>query len=272
MTAQSNNVTVSSISERGTTGHLETLRRFEVDAVDLFFRHGCKVLDVGGGTGFQAKMMAERGCEVLSIDVSGSGAYAQFFPVRRYDGVTLPVPSESVDVIFSSNVLEHVTNLPALLREMHRAIKPDGLLIHILPSPSWRFWTSLAFYAYVIKNLLGKGELVEGTDSIPITLQRSSCAIQRRGFVRAAGTFLTYPFRRHGEFPNALAELYYFSRYYWKTQFVRNGFAVQEVYGNGMFYTGHSVLPHLSYVTRRYLSRILGSSCNIFILRKEVDI
>lgn len=50
-----------------------------------------------------------------------------------YDGKHLPFEDESFDVIFSSEVFEHVFNLPELLLEIRRVIKPGGKLIFTCP-------------------------------------------------------------------------------------------------------------------------------------------
>lgn len=48
------------------------------------------------------------------------------------DARAVALPSASVDVVFSSNVLEHVAaaDLPALHREMRRLLRPGGLAVH----------------------------------------------------------------------------------------------------------------------------------------------
>jgi len=248
---------------------LEHLRYLEIEAIKRFLRPGSRILDVGGGTGYQARLMAEKGCEVLSVDLPGAEAHTQFFPVQPYDGIHLPGDAKAFDVLFTSNVLEHVRDLEALLKDMKRVVKDEGIVIHILPSPSWRFWTSLAFYPYLFKNLSGRGELVAGMDSAPITMNRVGSTIKKRGFLRAVGRVFAVPLKPHGEFRNALVELYYYSRMSWRKRFQDNGWAVQEVFGNELFYTGHSIFPRLPYTARRRMSHLLGSSCNIFVLQKQ---
>jgi SAM-dependent methyltransferase len=41
-----------------------------------------------------------------------------------------PFPSNSMDVVFSTSVLEHVQNLEAAFSEMYRLVKPGGVVIH----------------------------------------------------------------------------------------------------------------------------------------------
>ncbi len=50
-----------------------------------------------------------------------------------YDGKHLPFENDSFDVIFSSEVFEHVFNLQELLVEIKRVLKPGGKLIFTCP-------------------------------------------------------------------------------------------------------------------------------------------
>ncbi|MGH7963425.1 MAG: class I SAM-dependent methyltransferase, partial [Candidatus Binatia bacterium] len=102
-------------------GHLERLRRHEIDTVRHWFQPGMRVLELGGGSGFQASILASRGCEVLSIDLPERPIPRQiYYPVQAYDGHTIPAADASFDVVFSSNVLEHIWPLPPILRETRR--------------------------------------------------------------------------------------------------------------------------------------------------------
>lgn len=72
----------------------------------------------------------------------------------------------------------------------------------------------------------------------------------------------------HGEYRSAAAELWYFSERRWRAVFERCGFAVIEVEPTHLFYTGYAVLPSLALPRRRFLSHVLGSATNVFVLRK----
>lgn len=50
-----------------------------------------------------------------------------------YDGHNLPLESESVDLVFSSSVFEHVENLAHTLREISRVLKPGGMMVSVTP-------------------------------------------------------------------------------------------------------------------------------------------
>src|SRR5438874_9484175 len=104
-----------------------------------------RVLDFGAGAGQQALRLQELGFDVDAVDlVSSPHAEKRVFGVTTYDGQNLPFPDAHFDVVMSSNVLEHVQNLPATLRELARVLKPGGTMLHVLPSSSWRLWSTLA--------------------------------------------------------------------------------------------------------------------------------
>lgn len=46
----------------------------------------------------------------------------------------IPVVDASFDFVFSDNVLEHVSDQPAALREVVRVLKPGGVSVHVFPA------------------------------------------------------------------------------------------------------------------------------------------
>ena len=72
------------------------------------------------------------------------------FPIKDYDGRTIPLPDASVDVVFSSNVLEHVPDLSRMHAEIRRVLAPGGICIHVVPTHTWRLWTTLTSYLEAI--------------------------------------------------------------------------------------------------------------------------
>jgi SAM-dependent methyltransferase len=66
------------------------------------------------------------------VDISRSHALP--VRVRRYNGWSIPLPSESIDLVFSRSVLEHVANsqVASLLRELRRILRPGGGMVHAI--------------------------------------------------------------------------------------------------------------------------------------------
>src|SRR4051812_29124035 len=82
------------------TGPLESIRAGELELVRGYFQEGTRVLEIGGGSGFQASAIASWNCRILSIDLpSTNSSAARYYPVARYDGVNMPVRSGSVDIV-----------------------------------------------------------------------------------------------------------------------------------------------------------------------------
>lgn len=244
------------------TAVFEALRSAELEGVREFFQEGDRILEIGGGTGFQAQRISEWGVRVVSVDVSAVlRRRLRRFPVWRYDGQALPFKAESFDVVFSSNTLEHVKHLDTLLEEMRRVLKPRGTMVHILPTSSWRFWTSLAHYLYVGRILTGLTPRMAATGE-QVTLRSRA---RGKTIARALKSVLLAP--AHGEYPSALAELYFFSRSRWRRVFEHHGLSVAGVRSTGLYYTGYLSFPGVSLRTRARLSAVLGSAGRVFLLR-----
>ena len=91
---------------------------------------GQSVLDVGGGPGYFAEAFSDCFYVGLEPDVSEmSAAGISGFGSVRGDGTALPFADNSFDVVYSSNVAEHIPNWQAMGDEMLRAAKPGGLVV-----------------------------------------------------------------------------------------------------------------------------------------------
>jgi len=250
---------------------IEQLRKAELEMIRGWLRPDMRILEIGGGSGFQASVVASWGHQLMSIDLPSRPFPPPYlYPVQNYDGINIPAADESLDFIFSSNVLEHVADLPALFAEMRRVLKPDGLALHILPTPAWRFWTCLTHYGDLSRARLNLPRRRTTTQATSPAAHGAEAATTERNAPASFGRRLKraiFP-EPHGEFPSALSELYYFSRRRWLKVFRENGFDVRQVVSNELFYTGYALFPNISVERRRELSRLLGSACHIYVMNK----
>lgn len=245
-------------------GPLERIRAAEFEGVERWFHPDLDVLELGGGNGFQARQLAQRGCRVRSLDLTERPTHrVHYFPVEDYDGLHIPSADSSIDVVFSSNVLEHVVDLRTLLSETRRVLRPGGYAVHLMPTPTFRVANSVAHYPYVVKYLLTGVPPMPGADDATAPTVRA--VAQRRGRWHLVKRALSAGV--HGEFPSAIHELYHFSRVAWRKVFLANGFELLTDYPAGVFYSGYNVVSRMSIDRRRRLGALIGSSCRVYVVR-----
>jgi len=238
--------------------YLNLLRHMEIEELVPVLPPGCRILEFGSGTGQQARYLAEHGFDVVAIDLPTSNyARNRIFPIQEYDGSTIPLPDRSVDVIFSSNVLEHVENLAEISTEFRRILKPGGFAVHVLPTSAWRFWSFAT----------GAAESLKAVVELPRQLLKPRADEGRITVLKREGRRIGSGFipRGHGTSAEGISELWTFSRSAWRRRFGRCGFKVVEDRSIGLFYTGTMLLgDDLSFERRRLLSRIFGSSTRAY--------
>ena len=99
---------------------------------------GKTILDVGIGKGNHLVAFARRGLEAYGLDkLSETNEVLAQFDIRGCDIETdaFPFESDSMDIVFSKSVIEHVRNADNFISEMRRVLKPGGLLV--LMCPDW---------------------------------------------------------------------------------------------------------------------------------------
>lgn len=101
---------------------------------------GARILDVGAGAGVIAVQLAERAGptgRVDAVDLDDQRIVQEGFTFARVEGMTLPYPDESFDIVVSNHVIEHVGDRSAQLdhlREIRRVLRGSGLAYLAVPN------------------------------------------------------------------------------------------------------------------------------------------
>ena len=111
-----------------------------------------RILDVGCGTGLNAAQLARCGHDVFGIDVSAVAieklrAQGLEGSVVDIEADPLPLPENTFDLVYASEVIEHCADTAGFLRNLSRVLKRDGTLL--LSTPNSAFWV------YRLLGLLG---------------------------------------------------------------------------------------------------------------------
>lgn len=105
--------------------------------------HPANILDAGCGTGgLIRRLEADRPAwrwtgvdvEPLACEYSRSRCQAQ---IIEASAMALPFPDASFDAVVSADVLYHLDDDVAALRELGRVLRPDGLLVVNVPAHRW---------------------------------------------------------------------------------------------------------------------------------------
>lgn len=106
------------------------------DAVTLMSEHlslaDKQVADFGGGTGYYSEAFRRAGARSIVID---AGFDEIGLHGRRADQAVVayaersPLADESVDIAFSSNLLEHVADLAHVSDQIARVVRPGGYIV-----------------------------------------------------------------------------------------------------------------------------------------------
>lgn len=161
------------------------------------------ILELGCGIGYQSAMLAKISSSVLATDLPnesiadhapGMDAAARLHKQLAIDNVKLipcsaeelPFEDSSMDMVFSSHVLEHIPNQQKALEEIYRVLKPGGYHVCIVPVRFEKLYAFISFYSYLtkatlirIKKMFSKDKFVMNSDTYLLSKQDSYPSILR---------------------------------------------------------------------------------------------
>ena len=116
-----------------------------LERLDYIKLQPARILDVGSGTGWGTRQLGERfkGADITALDIAigmlqtargTSGWWQKLFSGSKQrflcaDVEALPLTTHGMDMVWSNLALQWCNDLPATMKELHRVVKTDGLLL-----------------------------------------------------------------------------------------------------------------------------------------------
>jgi SAM-dependent methyltransferase len=124
---------------------MDVTNRFVLDFARRFRAAGggARVLDFGCGAGRLVQAGVAAGLEMAGADVYYGGSRTREEAVasglwgaaiREIRDGRIDFPDASFDLVVNNQVMEHVEDLDAVLREIHRVLRPGGTVLSVFPS------------------------------------------------------------------------------------------------------------------------------------------
>jgi ubiquinone/menaquinone biosynthesis C-methylase UbiE len=106
---------------------------------DIKDHKGKKILEIGFKSALFTLECKKAGLKPTALEVVpgyhkiAKRKYPQL-DLILYDGQNIPLPENKFDYVVSFQVLEHVENLQAVIKESLRVLKPGGIMYHVAPN------------------------------------------------------------------------------------------------------------------------------------------
>jgi SAM-dependent methyltransferase len=124
---------------------LQALHRYAYTVVEDYAASGDRLLEIGFGEGYGAEIVGPWVAEYVGVDVEqavvdhAEEAYGRAgVSFVHYDGGRLPFPDGAFDLVIAFQVLEHVDDPQALLREASRVARPGAPVLVATPNRNHR--------------------------------------------------------------------------------------------------------------------------------------
>lgn|GEM_PF-960260 len=232
-------------------------------------KQSLRILEVGGGDGYIASLVHAAGFEIKSTDPSPREPLV--YPVEVMEASRLPYDDNSFDAVISSNVLEHIKNLPESFAEMMRVLKPNGIMIHSMPTLACSIVTTLTAPPMLVRTwyyfLTGQLRPSESKpqrlpERLPLAKQINRRPRLARFCYRTLyAVWQLQPLRAirfrygHGEARGPIDELIMWRESKWRRRFEAAGLNVQEVHCGDLCCSMNKILPYKFMGLRGWLAR-----------------
>jgi SAM-dependent methyltransferase len=152
------------------------LKRFDLKAKNI--------LDLGSGSGGYTQEFSNSGAKVYAIDLNitqhPQKKQINIFQIEG-DCNNLPIRSESMDLVFCSSLIEHVSNQGQLISEINRVLKKDGICYLSFPP----FFSLVGGHQFKPFHLFG--------ERIAVFLSKYIYGLNVESYITSCGNWGLYP-------------------------------------------------------------------------------
>ena len=224
-----------------------------------------RVLELGAGDGVQTAALRELFSQVVPIDIAPSG---QVPGMVMADASKLPFADGYFDLVFSSNVLEHVSQLEESLNEMKRVLAPNGIMIHSMPTTTWKAVQIVArpvasMIKMIKKIVLGCSSQTPRSGDTSHILDPDITSTSKLRFSKIFGQFIP---TIHGTSNNHIQEFFHFRTGWWMKKFGESGLRCYRL-SPLFFHSPYGMLPYKFLYLRERLAVAGLASVRVFWLR-----
>ena len=167
-------ITEEQFRESGEGAYLKLVAR------DELLKDRQSILDFGCGTGRLTEFMAKDFKKVVGVDISGTMIhqgrqrlkYLKNVDLLEIDGQYIPLPDDSIDIVFSYLVFQHIKTremVEAAFKDIYRVLTPGGVFKVLMRSDKQkdmnRWWSGVEYDEKSI------GELYEKTGFKPLKIK-----------------------------------------------------------------------------------------------------
>ncbi len=247
------------------------VRDFEVKkAMDGFAEeHFVSGLELGCGSGRHSKRLAHYCKKLIAMEYNeerlfekSSGKISFILgdaqDLSRFDDAAF-------DLVFSSNLIEHLPNIDGCISECARVSNDEGVIIHMVPNRTWKTFNLGLYYPYLIKTLLGRAlSRFNTSESGPANASEAQLDMNLNPLQERPFLHKFIPGKPHGISASHWREYSVWGEKHWINIFERNGLEVVKIIRQP-FYAGYESDFNLLLRLGNYFG---WSACTGYILKK----
>ena len=216
--------------------YLHSIRKEEIDIA--FSTYNLKqfdnALELGAGDGYQSKMILKYCKKITCTELN-----SERLIINKIDNIKYKICDAEIidsyfdknqfDLVFSSNMFEHLPNPINALNGIKKILTKDGIAILIMPSPFWSICHIFLYYPVTLFNvikrrLFNKKNIIKSKKKINTENNLKLKKIKRFSLL----DLIKWP-HPHGVSKSHFKELLYFKKKSWVNMYIDSGYEVIDI-------------------------------------------